>query len=170
VGPSPRRAGPARHLGTLCFPGRPAPLTTWGEHQTLSRMTQPTSLVIVSRWLDAVNAGDAARVMELSAPGIEIVGPRGVARGREVLGGWLERANVRLETRRVFAHGERVVVEQHASWRSEGGAVQGEAAVATRFDVQRGLVAQLERYDDLSKALAAAGLTEGDVVSDPTPQ
>ena len=108
--------------------------------------------------------------MELSAPGIEIIGPRGVARGREVLREWLERANVRLEPRRVFGQGERVVVEQHAIWRTESGAVKGEAAVATRFDVQDGVVVQLERYDDLSKALTAAGLTETDVVSRPSQQ
>ena len=93
-----------------------------------------------------------------------------MARGREVLREWLERANVRLDTRRVFEQAGRVVVEQHALWRTESGAVKGEAAVATRFDVQHGVVVQVERYDDLSKALAAAGLTEVDVVSNPTRQ
>jgi hypothetical protein len=145
-------------------------LTVPGDDQTLPFMTQPTALVIVTRWLDAANAGDATRVMELSAPRIEIMGPRGVARGREVLREWLERANVRLETRRVFGQGERVVVEQHAIWRTESGAVKGDAAVATRFEVRDGVVVELERYDDLSKALAAAGLTDADVMSDPTRQ
>jgi hypothetical protein len=50
------------------------------------------SLGVVEEWLSAVNRGDKQRVQEMSAENVEIVGPRGSARGRQVLAEWLARA------------------------------------------------------------------------------
>jgi hypothetical protein len=47
------------------------------------------SLAVAAGWLSAVNHQDTARIIELSAQDIEIIGPRGSARGRPVLAGWL---------------------------------------------------------------------------------
>jgi hypothetical protein len=49
----------------------------------------------VLAWHEALNAGDAERVASLSHPEVEIGGPRGSARGRQVLKDWVGRANVR---------------------------------------------------------------------------
>lgn len=127
-------------------------------------MTQPESAVTVAQaWQAAVNAQDRVRLLELSHPGIEIVGPRGVAQGHDVLLAWLERAGLTLETRRVFAGQSSVVLAQHGVWRSpETGERQGEADVASSFRIREGQVAELARYDTLDEALTRAGLSEAD--------
>ena len=51
-----------------------------------------------------------------------------------------------------------VVVDQHGVW------LQGEADIATRFRVAHEEVAELERFDTLEAALAAAGLTSNDLI------
>lgn len=119
---------------------------------------------VVHDWLAAVNAGDVRAVLELTAPEVVIVGPRGTARGHDVLRAWMGHAGATFDTRATYAAGEVVVVAQHGVWRDgETGAVRGEADVATRFRVSDGRVAEMERYDDgLSGALRAAGLTEAD--------
>ena len=65
-------------------------------------------------------------MVELSDPDVEMGGPRGPARGAAVLREWVDRANVRLEPRRLFHRGDTVLVEQAAEWRSaESGEVIG---------------------------------------------
>jgi ketosteroid isomerase-like protein len=118
---------------------------------------------IVHEWLAAVNAGDVEGVLALTAPDVTIVGPRGTARGHEVLRAWLGHAGATFETRETFAAGDRVVVAQHGVWRDvETGEIRGEADVATRFRVVDGCVAEMERYDELRVALQGAGLTDAD--------
>lgn len=115
----------------------------------------------VHDWLAAVNAGDVEGALALTAPDVVIVGPRGEARGHEVLRAWMGHAGATFETRETFAARDAVVVAQHGVWRdAETGAVRGEAAVATRFRVADARVAEMERYDDVTAALQAAGLTE----------
>jgi hypothetical protein len=125
-------------------------------------MDTTQAVQVVEAWLRAANAADIEAVLEHSAPDIEIHGPRGAARGRDVLSAWLARANATFETRCTFARGEHVVVEQHGTWRTPEGRVQGEADVATRFRVIAGLVTELERFDTTAQALARAGLGEED--------
>ncbi|HEU4328407.1 MAG TPA: nuclear transport factor 2 family protein [Roseiflexaceae bacterium] len=121
------------------------------------------STQVVEGWLAAANSQDIDRLLAFSAPDILLAGPRGGGRGHELLRDWMGRAGVQLQTRRLFARGEHVVVEQHGVWRSpETGTVLGEADVASHFLVARGLVAQYARYDDFASALQAAGLTEAD--------
>jgi ketosteroid isomerase-like protein len=121
------------------------------------------SVRIVHEWLAAVNAGDVEAALALTAADVTIVGPRGVARGHDVLRAWMGHAGATFQTRETFAAGDRVVVAQHGVWRNvETGEVRGEADVATRFRVAEGGVAEMERYDELHSALQAAGLTEAD--------
>jgi len=114
-------------------------------------------------WLDAANRRDDERIVGLSSPDIEIVGPRGSVRGSSVLREWLARAGLTLESKRVFARGGSIVIEQHGRWRSlETGKVIGEAEVASRFEVCDGRVAAYERFDELHAALLSAGLQMSD--------
>jgi O-acetyl-ADP-ribose deacetylase len=116
------------------------------------------STEVVAAWLAALNDNDAERVAALCAADVALVGPRGIARGRETLREWLGRANARFETRRVFERGDQVVAEQRGIWSMPAGEVQGEADVATRFLVREGLIVQIQRYESLSDALAEAGI------------
>lgn len=128
-------------------------------------MQEDTPLAVVRAWQEAVNARDADRVLALSAPDVEVVGPRGSGYGHDLLRQWLERAGVTLETRRAFARGDTVVVAQHGVWRSaETGGEPSGADVASRFRVADGRVVQYARHDTLGAALAEAGLGDEDEV------
>jgi len=118
---------------------------------------------VVQAWLEAANGQDIDRLITLSDPGIEIVGPRGSGHGHQLLRDWLGRAGLHLETLRVFARGNAVVVAHHGVWRSvETGDVIGEQDVASRFVVEEDRVSQFARHDHLDEALAEAGLTVED--------
>jgi ketosteroid isomerase-like protein len=120
-------------------------------------------LRIIHDWLAAVNAGDVEGALALTAPDVVIVGPRGEARGHEVLRAWMGHAGATFQTRETYAAGDAVVVAQHGIWRDmEIGGIRGEADVATRFRVADGRVVEMERYDEVAAALQAAGLTEAD--------
>ncbi len=73
----------------------------------------------------------------LSAPDLEVGGPRGTVRGREVLGPWLTRAGLRATPLRWSCGADgTVVVEQDAVWADPStGAERGRAVVASRFAV-----------------------------------
>lgn len=119
----------------------------------------------VLRWHEALNAGDAERLAALSHPEVEVGGPRGPARGRQILKDWVGRTNVRLEPLRLFGRGPTVVVEEAASWRdAQTGETTGEATVATVFVLDGGLVARIFRHDGLEGALRSAGLDGSDGV------
>jgi Domain of unknown function (DUF4440) len=128
------------------------------------------ALSIVRDWLDAVNEGDRERVERLSAEDVELVGPRGSLRGRQALSGWLGRAGFSALARRWFCGADgSVVVEQDARWVDPAtGVEQGRAMVASQFfvgatdDAMR--ILRYARHDDLTTALAAAGLHETDEV------
>ncbi len=104
----------------------------------------------------------------LSAPDLEVGGPRGTVRGREVLGPWLTRAGVRATPLRWSCGADgTVVVEQDAVWADpSSGDERGRAVVASRSAVAGGVVSGYQRHDDgLPAALAAAGLRESDEVT-----
>ena len=122
-----------------------------------------TSLAVACAWIEAANLQDIDRLLELSSDDIEIIGPRGSARGPDILRDWLARAGLRLVNARAFQRGGAVVIEHHGVWRSmEAGAVIGEADVSSRFEVQGGRVMAYERFDSLEAALASAGLDRRD--------
>lgn len=118
---------------------------------------------IVEAWQDAANEQDADRLLALSDPNIEIVGPRGSAHGHQILRDWLERAGLTLTTLRVFERGDTVVVEQHGVWRSlETGEDVDERPLASSFHVNGGRVTRVARFDSLSAAFDAAGFERSD--------
>ncbi len=110
-------------------------------------------------------ARGAERLASLSHPEVEVGGPRGAARGRQVLKDWVGRANVHLEPLRSFHSGRTVVVQEAATWRDlETGETTGEATVATVFVLHEGLVSRIFRHDNLEDALRSAGLDDVDRV------
>lgn len=125
-------------------------------------------LAVVEAWLAAADRADAPAMTALSAPDLEVVGPRGSVRGREVLAAWLARAGFSATPLRWFCGADgAVVVEQDAVWADPGtGAERGRAVVASEFVVDGGVVTRYRRHDDgLTAALAAAGLREADEVT-----
>ncbi len=129
---------------------------------------QPSDAVSTVRaWQEAANAQDVSRLLELSAPDIEIVGPRGSGFGHQLLRDWLARAGLTLTSLRAFARGDVVVLEQRGTWRSlDTGAVTGEKTVASAFVVRdREQVARYARYERLEDALDAADLDPTDEIA-----
>ncbi len=126
-----------------------------------------TEIYTVKAWHEALNEGDIERVVALSHPDIEVGGPRGTARGIEVLREWAGRAGVQLKPQRICQRGNVVVVEQGAEWRSaQTGQTTDSQTVASVFVVRDGKVASVMRYPDLVTALRAAGLDESQDVLD----
>jgi hypothetical protein len=119
---------------------------------------------VVGEWQDAANRKDADRLVELSAPDIEVVGPRGSGHGSGLLRDWLERAGLQVQPHRVFTRAAAVVVEQDAVWQDPDGRPAGAARIASTFEVQGGVVTRFARHDTLDDALAAAGLTSADEI------
>ncbi|WP_170856878.1 nuclear transport factor 2 family protein [Geodermatophilus africanus] len=125
-------------------------------------------LGVVEAWLDAVDRADSAAAVALCAPDLEVVGPRGTVRSRDVLGPWMARAGFTARPLRWFCGaGGAVVVEQEATWADPAtGAELGRAVVASRFLVADGVITHLQRHDvGLPAALAAAGLRRTDEVT-----
>jgi ketosteroid isomerase-like protein len=113
----------------------------------------------VHAWLAALNAADAEALLALSAPDIALIGPRGTATGHDALRTWLQHAGATFTTLATYARGDAVVVAQRGVWRGpQTGGAESAVEVATRFRVDDGLVAELQRYDELDAALEAAGL------------
>jgi hypothetical protein len=124
-------------------------------------------LPVVHAWQDAANRRDIERLLELSDPNIEIIGPKGSGRGHQLLRDWLGRAGLTLQTQRAFVRGETVVLAQHGTWQPvDGGDETGEGAIASRFRVNEGRITQYARYDTLDAALAEAGLDAGDEMNE----
>ena len=71
-------------------------------------MPHSNSVTLVQAWQDAANTQNVDRLIALSDPNIEIVGPRGSGYGHQLLREWLGRAGLRLEMLRVFARGDAV--------------------------------------------------------------
>jgi ketosteroid isomerase-like protein len=134
-------------------------LRATGNGETRRQAETAPEVRVVEEWHEALNAGDAERLVALSHPDVRVGGPRGTGRGAGLLREWVARANIRLQPRRVFQREETVVLEEEAEWRSpETGEVIGASAVGSVFVVRGGRVASIERYDDLAGALDAAGL------------
>ena len=128
-------------------------------------MDDQATVSLVTAWQAAANQQHLEQLLALSDPQIVLGGPRGAGQGHHLLREWVGRAGVQLTPRRIYAHGEQVVIAQQAVWRDpETGAVTGEREVATRFRVVGQRIAEVVRYDNIAEALAAAGLTVADAV------
>lgn len=122
-------------------------------------------LAVVEAWHRSLAAGDVDRLVRLSSSEVAIGGPRGIARGHDVLRAWAEGAGVGLEPRRWFCGpGGDVVVAQGATWPADDGGRTPPIAVATRFGVREGLIERIDRFEELGAALAAARLGAADEV------
>lgn len=126
-------------------------------------MQRESPAALAQAWQDAVNNRNIDRLVELSDPGIELIGPRGSGRGHDLLREWLGRAGLSLKTLRVFVRGNVVVVAQRGVWHSvETGEVTGEHPIASCFRVAGRRVVRFARYDSLDAALDAVGLDYAD--------
>ncbi|HWE61922.1 MAG TPA: nuclear transport factor 2 family protein [Chloroflexota bacterium] len=121
---------------------------------------------VVQDWQEAANAQRIDRLLDLSDPDIEVAGPRGSGYGHQLLRDWIARAGLTLKTLRMFVRGNTVVVEQHGTWRAlDTGEITGETTLASVFHVVDGRVVRFARYDDLTMALGACGLSQLDEVA-----
>ncbi len=124
-----------------------------------------TSLDLVAAFHEAVNAADAARVLTLVTEDVEVGGPRGSGHGAAMVTDWLARAGIRLTPKRVFGRDATFAVEQDASWKDAAGGAYGPAqTIGTVLRLRDGRIDAVLRYDTLSAALAAAGLSEDDLL------
>ncbi len=125
---------------------------------------------IVRTWEETINTAEVERLLDLSHPEIELVGPRGSAFGRDALKDWLVRAGLGLETQRSFARGETVVNEQLGVWRDlttgdvMTGDIVSQANLASHYRVEHGQVHYVARYNTLQEAFEQSGLSEADEV------
>jgi hypothetical protein len=116
-------------------------------------------LEIVDEWHTALNSGDADRLAALVDDDVEVGGPRGTAKGAQVVLEWFGRANVRFKPLRSFSHDNTVVVEQNGEWLSDDRQqIASAQVVSTVFVLTNGLISRIIRYDDLDSALEAAGM------------
>lgn len=137
-----------------------------GNIEKGKHMQSENPFAIVQAWQEAANSQNIDRLVALSAPDIEIVGPRGSGHGIQLLKDWLGRAGLHLTTLRAFARGNSVVLAQHGVWRSlETGEVTGERDLASRFHVAEHRVTQFARHDSLDVALIEAGLDLSDEIT-----
>jgi hypothetical protein len=136
-------------------------LRATGNGETRRQTATAPEVRVVAAWHEALNAGDAERLVALSHPDVEVGGPRGTGRGTGLLREWVARANIRLKPRRVFQREETVVVEEAAEWRSaDTDEIIGSQTVASVFVMRGGRVTSVVRHDDLTSALIAANLHE----------
>jgi hypothetical protein len=126
-----------------------------------------SALSVVQKWHNALNSAQVDEMIALVHPQVEIGGPRGSARGSQVVREWFGRANVRLLPLRWFDGGNQIVVEELGEWLSpETGQVTGSQQVATVFQVNdEGLITRIVRHDALAAALEDVCLLLEDEVS-----
>lgn len=129
-------------------------------------VNQPIATILA--WHDALNTGDVNRVVSLVDANVEMGGPRGTVSGVSALREWTEQSGIHLQPCRVFHRDDRVVVEQHASWRiAETGQMTEPDLVASAFVVRDDRIVSVIRYPDLETAIEAADLSAEDEASVP---
>jgi len=118
-----------------------------------------SELATVLAWQDALNAADLDTLVALSSDDIEIGDAHGAAQGHEALRKWAAAGRGTAELGRMYVHDGVVVAEQV-------GASDDESVTnpATAFRVVHDHVTSVFRHEDLTSALAATELTEGDLV------
>jgi hypothetical protein len=115
-------------------------------------------------WLSAVTARDKERLIALSDAEIGIHGPRGIARGVDVLERWFDTTHLRIVPREAYRDGDRVLVVHDMEWLDAEGGVSGTLRNASVFTIVDGLVGDYQR-DDEPEALPRHGF--GSAVPEP---
>ena len=124
-------------------------------------------LSVALAWLAAVDRRDGEALIALSAPTIEVAGPRGAGGGRGALVAWFSRVAMSVKITRAFVRGGLVLIEHEAIWRDpDSGALVGEADTASIFTVADGLVSRYER-DDAPAVTLRRGFVSADAVPVP---
>lgn len=129
-----------------------------------------TARQIVDDWHSYLNTRDLDALTVLLATDVEMSGPRGSARGNDLVREWVERSGIRLDPRRTYQRGDAVVVEQAAHWPDPDDEQVRESlteprTVFTAFQVEQGRISRILRFDALAPALEVSGLTEQDLVA-----
>jgi ketosteroid isomerase-like protein len=117
---------------------------------------------LVTAWHVAVNAGDTDRLAGIVSDDVEIGGPRGTARGLDVLIDWVGRSRIQMTPTDWYQRGETVVVCQQATWPTEDGTPGIPQKVGSVFVIRDGRIERIARYPDLVEAFAETGLAETD--------
>jgi len=108
---------------------------------------------VVSRWHDAVNAGDIEDVLALCTTDVSVGGPRGDGHGHDLMRAWLQRSGITLEPQEELVESDgRIVVHERAHWRTTADApvqapTDAPADTWVVFDVRDGLVDAVRRYE-----------------------
>lgn len=118
------------------------------------------NIKIAERWTTGVNERNIKDVLEVSDPHIELVGPRGVAEGHNILQQWIKESGIKMETQDYYAKGNEVVCVQRATWENQNGHV----TIYTFMEIRDGKVHRLGRYDTLDDAFGQCELSEEDRV------
>lgn len=125
-------------------------------------------LALVQAWQEAANTQNVDRLLELSDPNIEVVGPRGSGFGHQLLRDWIARAGLILKTLRAFVRGNTVVLEQRGVWHAlDTGEVTDEKVLASVFGVDGLRVVRFARYDSLDAAFEVMGFDQSDFIALP---
>lgn len=118
------------------------------------------NIKIADQWTSKVNERDIKGVLEVSDPHIELVGPRGVAEGHDILERWIKDSGIKMETQGYYAKGNEVICVQKATWENQNGHV----TIYTFMEIRNGKVHRLGRYDTLDDAFGQCHLSEEDKV------
>lgn len=108
---------------------------------------------VVSRWHDAVNAGDIEAVLVLCTEDVTVGGPRGDGHGHDLMRAWLQRSGITLEPQEELVERDgRVVVHERAQWRTTADApvqapTETPADTWVVFEVQESRVSAVRRYE-----------------------
>ena len=95
---------------------------------------------------------------------VAVGGPRGEGvAGPDGVRDWLARTGITMEPVAAWRHGDAVVVEQRARWRDAATGAPGKPqTVFTAFQIRAGRISRILRFDSLTDALRASGLSEDD--------
>ena len=126
---------------------------------------------MVRSYVAALNARDVERMVELADEDVEFDTPRGSMRGHDALRGFMERqsfgAAFVVVPRAFYGRDDVVVMDARNELRYvESGELAESFDDAPAFTVRGGRVTRIDMRSDLPVALAAAGLDEGDLLSD----
>ena len=129
------------------------------------------AVAVVRAWREALNARDLARMLTLVDDRIEVLTPRGTERGVRPVREFIERqtygVGLHIERPRLYADGDTVVLAASAELRwVDSGDLADAGDMAAIFHVHDERIARIEIHNGLQLALAAAGLSASDRVTD----